>query len=111
MPRDEKVAILKESLAAIGKRIEAVLQEKASKGEDTKRWKRHLWTFVTLFWPKKVKAGKLEELHTKMVTKEKESSSAPRAGSSEAVSKKPRLSSSAPSRPNGSSSHANGKYR
>lgn len=113
MPRDEKVTILKESLAAIGKRIEAVLVEKAQKGEDTKRWKRHLWTFVTLFWPKKVKAAKLEELHTKMVTKEKESSSAPRAGSSEvAVSKKPRLSSAAPSRPNGSSSsHVNGKYR
>ncbi len=115
MPRDEKVAILKESLAAIGKRIEAVLQEKAQKGEDTKRWKRHLWTFVTLFWPKKVKAAKLEELHTKMVTKEKESSSAPRAGSSEvsSVAKKPRLSSTAPSRPNGSSSssHVNGKYR
>ncbi|KAI0695471.1 SNF2 family N-terminal domain-containing protein [Cytidiella melzeri] len=112
MPRDQKVAILKESLAAIGKRIEAVLVEKAQKGEDTKRWKRHLWTFVTLFWPKKVKAGKLEELHTKMVTKEKESSSAPRAGSSEVVSKKPRLSSSAPSKPNGSSSsHVNGKYR
>ena len=112
MPRDEKVAILKESLAAIGKRIEAVLQEKAAKGEDTKRWKRHLWTFVTLFWPKKVKAAKLEELHTKMVTKEKESSSAPRAGSNEVASKKPRLSSNAPSRPNGSSSsHANGKYR
>ncbi|KAI0341938.1 hypothetical protein BDW22DRAFT_219821 [Trametopsis cervina] len=115
MPRDEKVAILKESLAAIGKRIEAVLQEKAQKGEDTKRWKRHLWTFVTLFWPKKVKAAKLEELHTKMVTKEKESNtSAPRAGSSElSVSKKPRLSSTAPSRPNGSSgsSHVNGKYR
>ena len=114
MPRDEKVAILKESLAAIGKRIEAVLAEKAQKGEDTRRWKRHLWTFVTLFWPKKVKAAKLEELHTKMVTKEKESSSAPRAGSSEvSAAKKPRLSSTAPSRPNGSSSssHMNGKYR
>ena len=26
--------------------------------------------FVTLFWPKKVKAGKLEEIHAKMVMKE-----------------------------------------
>ena len=109
MPRDDKVAILKESLAAIGKRIEYVLDQKAKAGEDAKRWKRHLWTFVTLFWPKKVKAGKLEEIHAKMVMKE----SAPRAGSSDLVSaaKKPRLSSTgAPSRPS-SSSHVNGKYR
>ena len=113
MPRDDKVAILKESLAAIGKRIEFVLEQKAKSGEDAKRWKRHLWTFVTLFWPKKVKAAKLEEIHAKMVMKE--SSSAPRAGSSDpAVAKKPRLSSAgAPSRSNGpsSSSHVNGKYR
>lgn len=118
MPRDDKVAILKESLAAIGKRIEVVLMEKAQKGEDTRRWKRHLWTFVTLFWPKKVKAGKLEEIHAKMVTKEKESTTtAPRAGSSDVSVKKPRLGSAGAPRPNGSaaagsaSSHANGKYR
>ena len=30
---------------------------------------RHL-RFVTLFWPKKVKASKLEEIHGKMVMKE-----------------------------------------
>lgn len=112
MPRDDKVAILKESLAAIGKRIEFVLEHKAKAGDDSKRWKRHLWTFVTLFWPKKVKAAKLEEIHAKMVSKE----SAPRAGSSDttSASKKPRLSSSgAPSRSNGTSgaSHANGKFR
>ena len=113
MPLDDKVAILKESLAAIGKRIEYVLDQKAKAGEDAKRWKRHLWTFVTLFWPKKVKAGKLEEIHAKMVMKE--SSGAPRAGSSDPSSaKKPRLSSTgAPSRSNGQSgsSHVNGKYR
>ena len=113
MPRDDKVAILKESLAAIGKRIEYVLEQKAKAGDDTKRWKRHLWTFVTLFWPKKVKAAKLEEIHAKMVMKE--SSGAPRAGSSDpTASKKPRLSSAgAQSRSNGpsSSSHVNGKYR
>ena len=44
MPREDKVAILKESLAAIGKRIEAVLQAKAAAGEDRDRWRRHLWT-------------------------------------------------------------------
>ena len=119
MPRDDKVAILKESLAAIGKRIEYVLEQKAKAGEDTKRWKRHLWTFVTLFWPKKVKAAKLEEIHAKMVMKE----SAPRASSSDgpSASKKPRLSSGpttasrsgASSIPSSSTttSLANNKYR
>ncbi|KAJ2916766.1 hypothetical protein MD484_g3612, partial [Candolleomyces efflorescens] len=70
MPRDDKVAILKDSLAAIGRRIEAVLAQKQAAGEDRERWRRHLWTFVTLFWPKKVKASKLEEIHAKMVMKE-----------------------------------------
>ncbi|KAI0823634.1 transcription regulator [Trametes gibbosa] len=117
MPREDKVAMLKESLAAIGKRIEVVLQQKESAGEDRTRWRRHLWTFVTLFWPKKVKAAKLEEIHAKMVMKE----SAPRASSSDATSaaKKPRLSTGAasrngaPSLPSASttSSHTNGKYR
>lgn len=112
MPRDDKVAILKESLAAIGKRIEFVLDQKGKAGEDVVRWRRHLWTFVTLFWPKKVKAAKLEEIHAKMVMKE----SAPRAGSSEMTSsapKKPRLSSTTGStgRNGSSASHTNGKYR
>ncbi|KAF7321708.1 ATP-dependent DNA helicase [Mycena kentingensis (nom. inval.)] len=69
MPRDDKVAILKDSLAAIGRRIEEVLKAKAQAGEDRERWRRHLWAFVTLFWPKKVKASKLEEIHAKMVVK------------------------------------------
>ena len=111
MPRDDKVAILKESLAAIGKRIEYVLDQKAKSGDDVTRWRRHLWTFVTLFWPKKVKAAKLEEIHAKMVMKE----SAPRAGSSDitvSASKKPRLGSATATSRNGpSSSHTNGKYR
>ena len=44
MPREDKVAILKDSLAAIGRRIEAVLQAKQANGEDCERWRRHLWT-------------------------------------------------------------------
>ncbi|KAI0775711.1 SNF2 family N-terminal domain-containing protein [Trametes elegans] len=117
MPREDKVAILKESLAAIGKRIEHVLQQKEAAGADKDKWRRHLWTFVTLFWPKKVKAAKLEEIHAKMVMKE----SIPRASSSDAtsVAKKPRLSTGAASRSGGpsipsastTSSHTNGKYR
>lgn len=46
MPRDDKVAILKDSLAAIGRRIELVLQAKQAAGEDRERWRRHLWTYV-----------------------------------------------------------------
>ena len=46
MPRDDKVAILKDSLAAIGRRIEAVLAQKQAAGEDRERWRRHLWTYV-----------------------------------------------------------------
>ncbi|KAG9316406.1 P-loop containing nucleoside triphosphate hydrolase protein [Chiua virens] len=91
MPRDDKVAILKDSLAAIGRRIEHVLQTKQAAGEDRERWRRHLWTFVTLFWPKKVKASKLEEIHAKMVMKE----AAPRPSSDVASSsKKPRPTTS-----------------
>jgi len=44
MPRDDKVAILKDSLAAIGRRIEMVLNAKEANGEDRDRWRKHLWT-------------------------------------------------------------------
>ncbi|KNZ72917.1 Chromodomain helicase hrp3 [Termitomyces sp. J132] len=100
MPRDDKVAILKDSLAAIGRRIELVLSAKQAAGEDRERWRRHLWTFVTLFWPKKVKASKLEEIHAKMVMKE----GAPRAQSDSNAQKKPRMSTSSSSKSNGASS-------
>ncbi|KAI5120346.1 hypothetical protein M0805_009421 [Coniferiporia weirii] len=89
MPRDNKVAILKDSLAAIGRRIDLVLENKRNAGEDVERWRRHLWTFVTLFWPKQVKASKLEEIHAKMVMKE----GAPRQSSSSSV-KPPRPNTS-----------------
>lgn len=60
--------------------------------------------FVTLFWPKKVKAGKLEEIHAKMVIKE---------GGDASVPKKPRLSSNGKPPGNGatpsSSARTNGK--
>lgn len=42
---------------------------------------------MTLFWPKKVKASKLEEIHAKMVMKE----AGPRASSDASAAKKPRL--------------------
>ncbi|KAF8200678.1 SNF2 family N-terminal domain-containing protein [Pholiota molesta] len=98
MPRADKVAILKDSLAAIGRRIELVLNAKEAQGEDRDRWRRHLWTFVTLFWPKKVKASKLEEIHAKMVMKE----AAPKQQSDGGAIKKQRTSTGP--KTNGSSS-------
>ena len=44
MPRDDKVAILKDSLAAIGRRIDLVLESKRNAHEDVDKWRRHLWT-------------------------------------------------------------------
>ncbi|OCB89362.1 transcription regulator [Sanghuangporus baumii] len=112
MPRDSKVAILKDSLAAIGRRIDYVLESKRAEGEDVDRWRRHLWTFVTLFWPKQVKASKLEEIHAKMVMKEgapRQSSSSvkPRPNTSAKTNGTVPSSSSAPSshRMNGSKPH------
>jgi len=101
MPRDDKVAILKDSLAAIGKRIEYVLAVKEAAGEDRDRWRRHLWAFVTLFWPKKVKASKLEEIHAKMVMKEA-GPRQPQSDSSAPAPKKARPTTGA--KANGSSS-------
>ncbi|CAA7261700.1 unnamed protein product [Cyclocybe aegerita] len=110
MPRDDKVAILKDSLAAIGRRIELVLNAKEAAGEDRDRWRRHLWTFVTLFWPKKVKASKLEEIHAKMVMKE----AAPRQQVDPNAAKKQRLlggvkANGSSSVPSSSSIRTNGK--
>lgn len=57
--------------------------------------------FVTLFWPKKVKASKLEEIHAKMVMKE--------AGDSNL--KKPRLGTGVSVKTNGSSVPASSSVR
>lgn len=62
--------------------------------------------FVTLFWPKKVKASKLEEIHAKMVMKE----AAPRAQSDNSALKKPRVGGSS-SKTNGTSTVPNTSMR
>ncbi len=56
MPRDDKVAILKDSLAAIGRRIEHVLNAKEAQGEDRDRWRRHLWTYVAIILSDTIKS-------------------------------------------------------
>lgn len=67
------------------------------------------YRFVTLFWPKKVKASKLEEIHAKMVMKE----AAPRAGSDPKALQKPRaITTNLKTNGSSSSSRTNGKsYR
>jgi hypothetical protein len=59
------------------------------------RGANQIYRFVTLFWPKKVKAAKLEEIHSKMMMKE--ANTTPNA----APVKKAKA--------NGSASKANGK--
>ncbi|CAE6414800.1 unnamed protein product [Rhizoctonia solani] len=66
LSREEKVTHLKDSLAAIGARIEAVVAEHAARGENPEKWRKHLWIFVTYFWPRDVKARKLQAIHQKI---------------------------------------------
>ena len=70
---------------------------------------RTMCSFVTLFWPKKVKAAKLEEIHAKMVVKETNAST-PRTstdGASSSSKKRPGSNAKANGVP---SSSKNGRY-
>ncbi|KAF8303411.1 hypothetical protein DL93DRAFT_2173004 [Clavulina sp. PMI_390] len=69
LTREAKVAILKEALSAIGDRIDEVVAEKRRLGEDGEKWRKHLWIFVTLFWPREVKHTKLQAIHAKITQK------------------------------------------
>ncbi|KAG8933089.1 hypothetical protein FRC02_012457 [Tulasnella sp. 418] len=80
--KEEKVALLKESLAQIGARIAAVVEEKNRKGEDGEKWRKHLWTFVTLFWPRKVKYAQLQVIHDKITGQSADSGTPPTASTS-----------------------------
>ncbi|EJD52396.1 transcription regulator [Auricularia subglabra TFB-10046 SS5] len=101
MPREEKVAVLKDALAAIGSQIEDVLATKQAIGEDPEKWRKHLWMFVTLFWPRKVKHAKLQEIHARMIT-----NSAQPTPSSSKKHRQPSLSGGAP--PQIAPRHSNG---
>jgi chromodomain-helicase-DNA-binding protein 1 len=41
--REEKLAVLKECLATVGKRIETVVAARRAKGEDAEKWRKHCW--------------------------------------------------------------------
>lgn len=68
-------------------------------------------SFVTLFWPKKVKASKLEDIHAKMVMKEAAPRASASAEGSSSVKKQPRPSTGGKSNgaPPGIAIKTNGK--
>lgn len=85
-----KLAALKECLAAIGQRIDEVVDPLARGGEEERkaRLERHLWHFVTFFWPSKdgVRGGKIRGIYEKLngINREAEGAApapAPAAGS------------------------------
>jgi chromodomain-helicase-DNA-binding protein 1 len=66
--------------------------------------------FVTLFWPKKVKASKLEDIHAKMVMKEAAPrASAPAEASSSAKKPRPSTGGKSNGAPSGIAIKTNGK--
>lgn len=70
LPKEERVAALKECLSGIGAQIDKVVKEdkKNLPTDQKEKWLKHLWTFATYFWPnkKKVKASKLRAMHVKI---------------------------------------------
>lgn len=70
LEREEKVAVLKDCLSAIGGHIDFVVNQDKFKNasvEKKKLWARHLWCFSSFFWPKKVKPSKLKGIFDKLV--------------------------------------------
>ncbi|KAI5476979.1 ATP-dependent DNA helicase Hrp3 [Pseudohyphozyma bogoriensis] len=66
LPREEKVAHLKECLSIIGARIEVSSGfESTPEAQDKKR--KHLWVWASNFFPSKVHWSKLKELHERLV--------------------------------------------
>ncbi|ORY08127.1 hypothetical protein K493DRAFT_250596 [Basidiobolus meristosporus CBS 931.73] len=59
----EKVAMIKECMSVIGRKIEELVQQKRS---DKERWRKHLWVFASYFWPRTVSHKKLVALYEKL---------------------------------------------
>lgn len=72
MKGPEKLAALKECLAAIGTRVKEILEEKhggtdAAQQAQRDRLDRHLWHFVTFFWPSdNVRGSKIKSIYEKL---------------------------------------------
>jgi chromodomain-helicase-DNA-binding protein 1 len=43
LSREEKISALKECVAGIGSRIDEIVAEKASQGQDGNKWRKHCW--------------------------------------------------------------------
>lgn len=70
LAREEKVAVLKDCLSAIGGHIDFLVNQdkfKEETKEKRKTWDRHLWCFSSYFWPKKVAPSKLKGIFEKLV--------------------------------------------
>lgn len=46
LEREEKLTVLKQCLSTIGRRIEAVVAEKETRGLNGVKWRKHLWVYV-----------------------------------------------------------------
>ncbi|GAA5881326.1 hypothetical protein JCM3774_002875 [Rhodotorula dairenensis] len=68
LSREEKVTHLKETLSAIGARIEVIAAaEKTPASQEQRR--KHLWKWTTYFWPaSKVSSGQLRKMFAKLAT-------------------------------------------
>jgi chromodomain-helicase-DNA-binding protein 1 len=46
LSREDKIKALKECVAGIGARIDEIVNERESRGEDGKKWRKHCWVYV-----------------------------------------------------------------
>ncbi|WWC72124.1 uncharacterized protein I206_106084 [Kwoniella pini CBS 10737] len=68
LSREDKIAALKECLAGIGTRIDEIVAEKQTAGQNPEKWRKHCWVFASFFWPRQgVNYSKLMDIHGKMV--------------------------------------------
>ncbi|GAA5980845.1 hypothetical protein JCM11641_004740 [Rhodosporidiobolus odoratus] len=91
MSREEKINHLKETVSAIGQRIEVVAGfEQTSKDKERKR--KHLWKWTTYFWPSKVSSVQVRQMFAKLNNKDSPAAS-PALKPSEPPAKKQRTQS------------------
>ncbi|KAM0789450.1 hypothetical protein ACM66B_000272 [Microbotryomycetes sp. NB124-2] len=84
--REEKLAIIKECLSAIGAHIEKLV--KAERPEKREKLRKHLWVWTSHFFPSRVQWTKLKEMHAKL-SKGSNTSSSGQPSTSTATQKRP----------------------
>ncbi|CAO1622803.1 unnamed protein product [Sympodiomycopsis kandeliae] len=89
----EKLKLLKDCLSVIGKRIEAVLVQECDENKQPRmkrnKLERHLWHFITYFWPgtDEVRGRKIRQIYGKLLEQSGDSAA---SASSSATSKTPK---------------------